>query len=89
MAAFNGWSIGFFAAVTLLFDIFSLTALVLGVGLAVVARNEFKSRARILTPNPTGPELLWRNQVGFMALIILYCPWSMYVTTARPGSADG
>ena len=89
MAAFNGWSIGFFAAVTLLFDIFSLTALVLGVGMAVVARNEFKSRARILTPNPTGPELLWRNQVGFMALIILCCPWSMYVTTARPGSADG
>lgn len=89
VAAFNGWSIGFFAAVTLLFDIFSLTALVLGVGMAVVARNEFKSRARILTPDPTGPELLWRNQVGFMALIILYCPWSMYVTTARPGSADG
>jgi len=50
VAAFNGWSIGFFAAVTLLFDIFSLTALVLGVGMAVVARNEFKSRARILSP---------------------------------------
>ena len=71
VAAFNGWSIGFFAAVTLLFDIFSLTALVLGVGMAVVARNEFKSRARILTPNHTGPALLRRNQVGFMALIIL------------------
>ena len=84
VAAFNGWSIGFFAAVTLLFGIFSLTALVLGVGMAVVARNEFKSRARILTPDPTGPELLWRNQVGCMALIILYCLWSMYVTTARP-----
>ena len=89
VAAFNGWSIGFFAAVTLLFDIFSLPALVLGVGMAVVARHAFKRRARFLTPNPTGPELLWRNQVGFMALIILYCPWSMYVTTARPGSADG
>ena len=79
----NGWSIGFFAAVTLLFDIFSLTALVLGVGMAVVARNEFKSRARILTPNPTGPELLWRNQVGFMALIILNCPGSLYVTDRK------
>ena len=89
VAAFNGWSIGFFAAVTLLFDIFSLTALVLGVGMAVVARNEFKSRARTLTPNPPDPELLWRNQVRFMALIILYCRWSMYVTTARPGSAGG
>ena len=55
VAAFNGWSIGFFAAVTLLLDFFSLTALVLGVGMAVVARNEFKSRARILTPDPTVP----------------------------------
>jgi len=52
VAAFNGWSIGFFAAVTLLFDIFSLTALVLGVGMAVVARNEFESRARIPHPQP-------------------------------------
>ena len=84
VAAFNGWSIGFFAAVTLLFGIFSLTALVLGVGMAVVARNEFKGRARILASDPAGPDLLWRNQVGFMALIIAYCLWSMYVTTARP-----
>ena len=37
VAAFNGWSIGFFAAVTLLFGIFDLTALVLGAGMAVVA----------------------------------------------------
>ena len=84
VAAFNGWSIGFFAAVTVLFGIFSLTALVLGVGMGVVARNEFKGRARTLAPDPAGPELLWRNQVGFMALIIVYCLWSLYLTTARP-----
>ena len=84
VAAFNGWSIGFFAAVTVLFGIFSLTALVLGVGMGVVARNEFKGRARTLAPDPAGPDLLWRNQVGFMALIIVYCLWSLYLTTARP-----
>ena len=84
VAAFNGWSIGFFAAVTLLFGIFNLTALVLGVGMAVVARNEFKGRAGTLAADPAGPGLLWRNQVGFMGLIIVYCLWSMYSTVANP-----
>ncbi len=84
VAAFNGWSIGFFAAVTLLFGIFDLTALVLGAGMAVVARNEFKGRSAILRPDVTGPDLLWRNQVGFMALIIVYCLWKMYQTTGEP-----
>jgi hypothetical protein len=59
--------------VTLLFGIFNLTALVLGAGMAVVARNEFKGRSAILRADIAGPELLWRNQVGFMALIIVYC----------------
>lgn len=84
VAAFNGWSIGFFAAVTVLFGIFNLTALVLGVAMAVVARNELKGRARTLASDPAGPDLLWRNQIGFMALIIAYCLWSMYQMTSRP-----
>ena len=69
---------------TLLFGIFNLTALVLGAGMAVVARNKFKGRSEILRSEVTGPELIWRNQVGFMALIIMYCLWSMYRTTAQP-----
>ena len=88
VASVNGWSIGIFAAVTLLFAFSSLTALVLGVGMAVVARNEFKGRAAILRPDPTGPELLWRNQIGFMGLIIAYCLWSMYQTVSQPPDAQ-
>ena len=84
VAAFNGWTIGFFAAVTLLFGILNLTALVLGVGMAVVAPNEFKGRAGILQFEATGPELLWRNQICFMGLIIAYCLWSMYATVSEP-----
>ncbi len=84
VAAFNGWSIGFFAAVALLFGIFNLTALVLGVAMAVVARNEFKGCAGILKFEARGPELLWRNQIGFMGLIIVYCLWSIYATVSQP-----
>ena len=83
VAAFNGWSVGFFAVVSILFGLFSLTSFLVGVGLAFVARNEFIGRARLRSLDQSGLELLWRNQLGFMALIIAYCLWSIYRTVAR------
>ena len=83
-ATFNIWTIGSFAAVTLLFGLFSLTALVLGVGMAVVTWTEHKGRAMLRRFDPEGPRLLGRNQLGLMALIIAYALWSMYRTTAHP-----
>ena len=84
VAAFNGWSVGFFAVVSILFGLFSLTSFLVGVGLAVVARNEFLGRRRLQSLDPSGLDLLWRNQVGFMALIGTYCVWSIYRTVAFP-----
>ena len=84
VAAFNGWSVGFFAVVSILFGLFSLTSFLVGVGLAFVARNEFVGRARLRQLDPSGLELLWRNQLGFMALIITYCLWSIYRAVAAP-----
>jgi len=84
VAAFNGWTIGAFAALSILFGVFSLTSLLVGVGLAVVARNEWVGRRKIHGLDPAGLELLWRNQIGLMALIVAYCVWSMYRTVAFP-----
>ena len=84
VAAFNGWTVGFFAVVSILFGLFSLTGFLVGIGLAVVARNELVGRGRLRALDPSGLELLWRNQLGFMALIIAYCVWSMYRTVAAP-----
>lgn len=84
VAAFNRWSIGLFAGVSLLFGLFSLTSLIIGVGLAVVARNEFKGRTAVRALDVEGLELLWRNQIGFLVLIVGYCLWSIYSVTARP-----
>ena len=83
-ATFNIWTLGAFAAVTILFGLFSLTALVLGIGMAVVTWNEHKGRAMVRRFDPAGPRLLGRNQLGLMALIIVYALWSMYQTTAHP-----
>lgn len=91
VATFNGWTIGAFAAITLLVALFSLlfalfspTALVIGVGMAIVARNEFRGRGLLRRFDPQGPRLLGRNQVGFMTLIIGYCVWSMYSALTNP-----
>ena len=84
VAAFNGWSIGLFAAISLLFAFFSFTALVMGIGLAVVARNEFRGRDLLRSFSPHGPRLLGRNQLGFMGLLTVYCLWSIYGTLTNP-----
>lgn len=83
-ATFNIWTIGAFAVLTILFGLFSLTALVLGVGMAVVTWNEYRGRALLRAFDPAGPRLLGRNQLGLMGLIIVYALWSMYQTTANP-----
>lgn len=91
VATFNGWTIGAFAAITLLvalfsllFALFSLTALVIGVGMAIVARNEFHGRGLLRRFDAQGPQLLGRNQIGFMTLIIGYCVWSIYSALTNP-----
>ncbi len=84
VATFNGWSIGLFAAINLLFAIFSFTALVMAIGLAVVARNEFRGRSLLRSFSPHGGRLLGKNQLGFMGLLIAYCLWSIYGTITNP-----
>lgn len=76
-AAVNGWTIGFFAAVTLLFSLSSLVTALLGFGMAIVAWNEFRGRKMIRQLDSRGPQLLGRNQLGFMVLLIAYCLWSI------------
>ncbi len=84
VATFNGWTIGVFAAITLLFALFSVTALVVGAGMAVVSWNEFRGRTLLRQFDTQGPRLLGRNQVGFMSLLIGYCLWSIYRTLTNP-----
>jgi hypothetical protein len=83
-ASFNIWTIGSFAVLTILFGIFSLTALVLGIGLAVVTWYEYKGRELLRRFDPAGPRLLGRNQLGLMVLIIVYALWSMYLARTHP-----
>jgi hypothetical protein len=80
VANVNGWTTAAIAALslpfTLLFDR-SVVGMLITVGLAVVAFNEFRGRRRLLAFDPAAATLLGRNQLGLLAMIAAYCVWSM------------
>ena len=84
VAAFNGWTIGILAVVTAVLGLTSPLLLALALGMGVVARNEFRGRALLRAFQPEGPVLLTRNQLGFMALIVAYCAWSVLRAYTHP-----
>jgi hypothetical protein len=86
VAAFNAWTFAIFAGLSILFGLVgrSFVGLVVGVALAVIARNEFHGRSMLLDYRPGGPRLLARNALWLMGLIILYCLWAIHSARTAP-----
>lgn len=91
VAAFNGWTIGFFAAGALLVAMVALPmgeidglSWVMAVGLGIVARNEFRGRGLLRRLDSHGPRLLGWNQLGLMVLLIAYCGWQIAAALLGP-----
>ena len=78
VAAFNGWTAAVFAVLCFPFAVFVVTAMVMGMALAIVAWNEFRGRTMLRQFDRRGPNLLGWNQIGFMGLLIAYCAWQIY-----------
>ncbi len=78
VAAFNGWTTAGIAALSLPFVLYDPSSLILTVGLSIIAYNEFRGRKRLLKFDPTAATLLGWNQLGLLAMIIVYCLWSLY-----------
>jgi hypothetical protein len=85
VATFNGWSIGIFAALSLPFALYSVTALVMCLALALVAYNEFRGRKLLDRFEPRGPRALGRNQLVLMGVLIGYSVWNIYLAETGPG----
>ena len=85
VATFNGWSIGIFAALSLPFALFSITALVMCLALALVAYNEFRGRRLLDRFEPQGPRALAWNQLVLMGVLIGYSLWNIYLAETGPG----
>lgn len=86
VATFNGWSLGVFAALTALILplSFSVQALLICLGLAYVARNEFKGRGMLRLLDPDGATWLGYNQIVLGAVIVGYCLWSLLAALFGP-----
>jgi hypothetical protein len=78
VASFNAWVTGIIAALSLPFALFSMSGLFVAGGLCAVAYNEFRGRRRLLDFDPAAASLLAWNQLGFLALIIMYSVWATY-----------
>ena len=76
---------GLFAVCSAPFALFSLSGLFVTVGLSVVAYNEFQGRKRLLQFDEQAPTFLGWNQLGFLALIVVYCLWMLAASLLGEG----
>ena len=84
VAAFNGWMLGAAAALSAPFALFSVAGAVTTLGLAIVAFNEFRGRRRLLRMDPSGATRLGWNQLGLLAMIVVYCIWMLWTALTGP-----
>jgi len=76
LAVFSGGSF-LFAVASVMFGELDVIGLVMGVGLALVAWNEFRGRAMLLRFELRGCRVLGWNQLGLMAMVIGYAAWML------------
>lgn len=86
VASFNGWTTALIAALSAPFSLTSPVGLALTAGIALVAFNEFRGRKRLLNFDPSGATLLGWNQIGLLAMIVVYCVWMMYASVNESGT---
>lgn len=88
VATMSGWTMAFFALVTLMPVLFGdFVSLVLGIGLSVVAFNELRGAAMLKRLDANGAKLLGWNQIGLGGLIVLYALWSLVGAMRAPALA--
>lgn len=86
VAAFNGWTTAAIAGLSAPFALFDHSGAVLTIGLAVVAYNEFRGRKQLLNFDPRAAKLLGWNQLGLLAMIVVYSLWSLYGSFGEAGA---
>jgi hypothetical protein len=89
VARVSGWTLAFFAFVTLLGALFGdLASLIMGLALAALAFNELRGGKMIARFDPRGARTLGMNQLVLGAVIVSYAAWSFYVAMKNPALAQ-
>jgi hypothetical protein len=77
-ARFDGWTIGVFAALTVVCGISSPTTLLLGGGMGIIAWFELRQATRLAMGDVDASRRLALNQVALAGLLIAYAIWQMF-----------
>ena len=78
VALTDGYITAIGAATTILFGLFDLSALVLGVALILISYNAFRGARRLKRFDLTAPRLLALNQLLLAGLLVLYCAYAFW-----------
>lgn len=85
IAALSGWSMLFFAVISLALAVFSdWSAWAVGIGLLLVSLNELRGSALIRKADPSGAKVLGWNQLVLAALLVAYATWSLASALRQP-----
>lgn len=88
VATFNGWTEAVFAGLAILFGIFSLTSLIVGVALGVIAWRELRWGRELGRLDIRAPRALALNQVYLLAGVLAYCGWQLYSGLIGPTTLE-
>jgi hypothetical protein len=91
IATVSGWLTAIFAAITILTSITSPAGLALGIGMALIAWNEFRGAALFRAFDLRGPRRLAIGQLALGAMVAAYAGWGVFATLTAPsvsGSSD-
>jgi hypothetical protein len=85
VANFDGWSIGAFGALTLLFGMTDPTSVAMGLGMMAVAWIELRGAKAMQRLDSQAARTLGLNQLALAAIFILYSLWRIYSVSTGPG----
>ena len=84
MASFDGWSIGVFGGLTLLFGLTDFSSIALGLGMGVVAFIELRGAGRLRRLEAGAARTLGFNQVALGTMLMLYAMWHIVAQLTGP-----
>jgi len=88
IATANGWMLGISAALSAPFALGSRVAFLLMAALGILSWTEFRGRDMLRAYDTNGPDLLWKNQLGLMAVLVVYCLWAIRTASGGPVDPD-
>ena len=86
VASFDGWTIGVFAALTLLFSLTDLSGLFVGLGLGMIACIELRGANKLRRLEPKAVRMLAFNQIALGILLLVYSVWRIVVVMKSDGA---